>query len=169
MSNEINTVQTLQTKFGSGYWQGWTPTLCIVNNEIPKDVFDVSGSYGDTEAVKLDDISKKNETTYKYFISVSPSSIAWNYNEGLKQITVNVNSRQETYLNGVFQSSRQVGFNTSQSSESVFEIVTQTTTSLTLRCIDQYNVDGELYMYQMTLANAMEPNTRAILTMTWNP
>lgn len=98
MSNEINTVQDLWAKFGSGYWHNWTPTQCIVNNEIPKDVFNVAGSYGDTEAVKLDDISKKEVREWRYTFNVLSTTLTFSNTGG--GTTTQVNSWKQEYVNG---------------------------------------------------------------------
>lgn len=169
MSNEINTVASVRAKCGSEFYPEWNQNYCLPKNEVNTNYFVVSGNYGDTECPKLDDISKRNVTTYKYFISVSPNSVAWEYNNGLKQITVNVNSRVETYLNNVYQSTEYVGFNTSMPSDGLFKIVTQTSNSITLSCFDWLNPDGETYITQLTVTNARNADTRAIITMTWNP
>lgn len=59
MSNEINTVGAIQDKFG-GYWVEWPRAQCMTKAEIVgSGVFNVNGSYGDTECPKMDDIAKK--------------------------------------------------------------------------------------------------------------
>lgn len=74
MSNEINTVQGLWNKFGSGYWHNRNPAEAITYNEVPLDIFAISGSYGGAECFRLDDISKKEVITYTYNFSVSPTT-----------------------------------------------------------------------------------------------
>lgn len=111
MSNEINTVQDLWAKFGSGYWHNWSPTQCIVNNEIPKDVFNIAGSYSNTEAVKLDDISKREVITYVYHWSVTPTTLSFPATGGSQAL--NIDSYKTKYINGVSTGEvTQVGWST---------------------------------------------------------
>lgn len=63
MSNYINTVGAIQDKFG-GYWVELSPAQCLTKAEIVgSGVFNVNGSYGDTECPRMDDVAKKENNT----------------------------------------------------------------------------------------------------------
>ncbi|CAK7060821.1 MAG: hypothetical protein PARBA_02254 [Parabacteroides sp.] len=99
-SNEIASVKMLHDKFGFGYWYQWDEAYCVMNNEIPKDVFDVIGNYGDTECVKIDDIVKKEVKTTDYYISTNTRGLYWQGTDTTtKQIIVTSSKRY--FTNGV--------------------------------------------------------------------
>ncbi|WP_459188667.1 hypothetical protein ACGE0T_00760 [Parabacteroides sp. APC149_11_2_Y6] len=99
-SNEIASVKMLHDKFGSGYWYQWDEAYCVMNNEIPKNVFDVIGNYGDTECVKIDDIIKKEVNTTDYYISTNTRGLYWQGTDTTtKQIIVTSSKRY--FTNGV--------------------------------------------------------------------
>lgn len=98
MSNEINTVQGLWNKFGSGYWHNRNPAEAITYNEVPLDIFAISGSYGGTECFRLDDISKKEIREWRYTFRQSPLNISFLNTGGTK--TIQVDSWKQEYVNG---------------------------------------------------------------------
>lgn len=104
-SNEIATVKMLHDKFGSVYWYQWDDTYCVMNNEIPKDVFNVIGDYGDTECVKIDDIVKKDVVTNRWEFYTSVGTLQWSINGDINEKSTLVTCNYQTITNGVVTSS----------------------------------------------------------------
>lgn len=98
MSNEINTVQDLWAKFGSGYWHDRNPVEAIMYREVPSDIFSISSSYGNNECFKLDDISKKEVREWRYFFDMGPTSITTSAGAG--PISHSDVSYKQEYVNG---------------------------------------------------------------------
>lgn len=113
MSNEINTVQGLWNKFTQTYWHNRAPAEAITYNEVPLDIFAISGSYGGAECFRLDDISKKETITYTYNFAVSPPSI-WIPALG-GSATFTVVSNKYKYVNGVHTETIEVPYDVGNS------------------------------------------------------
>lgn len=101
MSNEIATYSMILSKLSLGQSGTECPTktqILAINSLI---VIDNASTYGANECVKIDDIRKKVET-WKYYLTVSPTSMSFGAGGGSKSFTVS--SYKRKVLDGVEQS-----------------------------------------------------------------
>ena len=101
MSNEIATYSMILSKLSLGKSGTECPTktqILAINSLI---VIDNASTYGANECVKIDDIRKKAET-WKYYLTVSPTSMSFGAGGGSKSFTVS--SYKRKVLDGVEQS-----------------------------------------------------------------
>lgn len=101
MSNEIATYSMILSKLSLGKSGAECPTktqILAINSLI---IIDNASTYGANECVKIDDIRKKVET-WKYYLTVSPTSMSFGAGGGSKSFTVS--SYKRKVLDGVEQS-----------------------------------------------------------------
>lgn len=101
MSNEIATYSMILSKLSLGKSGTECPTktqILAINSLI---VIDNASTYGANECVKIDDICKKAET-WNYYLTVSPTSMSFGADGGIKSFTVS--SYKRKVLDGVEQS-----------------------------------------------------------------
>lgn len=102
MSNEIATYSMILSKLSLGKSGTECPTktqILAINSLI---VIENASTYGANECVKIDDICKKAETTWNYYLTVSPTSMSFGAGGGSKSFTVS--SYKRKVLDGVEQS-----------------------------------------------------------------
>lgn len=101
MSNEIATYSMILSKLSLGKSGAECPTktqILAINSLI---IIDNASTYGANECVKIDDIRKKVET-WNYYLTVSPTSMSFGADGGIKSFTVS--SYKRKVLDGVEQS-----------------------------------------------------------------
>lgn len=102
MSNEIATYSMILSKLSLGKSGTECPTktqILAINSLI---VIDNASTYGANECVKIDDIRKKVEETWNYYLTVFPTSMSFGAGGGSKSFTVS--SYKRKVLDGVEQS-----------------------------------------------------------------